>query len=204
MLNRFKAVAICLAVSLAASTAQAQRIAGDNAPLPGGWGNARQGMLTYANKCAYCHEPPPTKTARPGMENCWNDPAKMFWYVKENMPNNPQMGSLTNSEVYGLVAYMLLVSRITKRNDILNAKTLRNVVLPGQDGMIPAGCPVSAGGIGKFAFHTDHSRKTVPAPPVIVLIAPASRTNTKKPLVADAAGTSFSFGGRSWPAFTRP
>ena len=47
-----------------------------------------------------------------------------------------QSKSLTNEEVYGVVAYLLNLNGIVPDDAIMNAQTLPKVVMPNRDGFI--------------------------------------------------------------------
>src|SRR5258708_31750692 len=61
------------------SAAFAQRAA--SSELPGGWGNAVQGVFIFAAKCSGCHSERDSKTTAKDMETCWHDPKVMFNFV---------------------------------------------------------------------------------------------------------------------------
>ena len=52
------------------------------------------------------------------------------------MPFN-ESKSLSNDEVYAVVAYMLRLNGIIGENDTINAKTLPKVRMPNRDGFVP-------------------------------------------------------------------
>ena len=59
----------------------------------------------------------------------------MFDYVKRAMPFNAP-GSLSDDEVYAVVAYVLGEANILKKGRQLNATTLPKIDMPNKDGFI--------------------------------------------------------------------
>ena len=126
-------------------------VAPDGAGLPEGSGSVAQGADVYAKKCQGCHgvngagkpqdqltggigtlnSPKPVKTA----VSYWPRATTMFDYIRRAMPiNNPQ--SLTNDEVYSIVAFLLSVDGVVPKDAVLNASNLAKVKMPNQDGFI--------------------------------------------------------------------
>ena len=132
-----------------------------DAALPGGWGTATQGLFLFKHQCSSCHSEYDSYAAAANTGTCFLDPARMFNYVKQKMPPAAP-GSLKDTEVYALVAYVLDMKGIIKRSDFVNAKSLQKIVMPNQGGMISSSCPKEAGGLGKGNVTKD-SPKTVPA-----------------------------------------
>jgi S-disulfanyl-L-cysteine oxidoreductase SoxD len=123
----------------------------DGAGLPAGSGTVAEGRATYAAKCAACHgaagsggvadrltggigalaSPKPIKT----VASYWPYATTIFDYVRRAMPlTAPQ--SLTDQEVYGLVAYLLSVDGIVPEDAMLDARTLPQVTMPNRDGFV--------------------------------------------------------------------
>ena len=50
-------------------------------------------------------------------------------------------GSLTDDQVYSVVAYILSEAKIIQPTDVMNADTLPKVVMPNRDGFIPDSRP---------------------------------------------------------------
>ncbi|AXX91622.1 sulfur oxidation protein SoxCD [Malaciobacter molluscorum LMG 25693] len=72
----------------------------------------------------------------------WPYASTLFWYIKDSMPfTNPK--TLTNSQTYALVAYLLSVNNIkinAKELDyefILNKENFSKIKLPNEDGFYP-------------------------------------------------------------------
>lgn len=126
----------------------------DGRGLPTGSGNYKKGKDVYTAKCAACHGADlagvqgtgaaaliggrgslasgnPKKT----VESYWPYASTVFDYVKRAMPFNAP-GSLSDDEVYAAVAYVLGEANILEKSATLNAKTLKNIEMPNQDGFI--------------------------------------------------------------------
>ncbi len=128
-------------------------IAPDGATLPAGSGNAEQGALVYAGKCAACHGPDgkggkgladplvggmgslasdkPLKT----VGSFWPYATTLFDYTRRAMPLDAP-ASLSNDEVYAVSAYVLRMNGIIDDKMILDAKTLAKVRMPNRDGFV--------------------------------------------------------------------
>ena len=123
--------------------------------LPAGSGTYEQGKQVYTEKCAACHGPDlqgvkgtggaaliggrgtltgdsPKKT----VESYWPYATTVFDYTKRAMPFNAP-GSLTDSEVYAVTAYILAEGKIIDKGQVIDANTLPKVKMPNRDGFIP-------------------------------------------------------------------
>ncbi len=137
--------------------------------LPEGKGTAEEGSDLYDSKCAMCHgdmgtggkgyptlvggsveslknqlidpangDEPPIKT----IGSYWPYASTLFWYVKTGMPF-PHPMSLTNDQVYSLVAYLLQQNEIQidgkdiEDDQVIDKKTLMKVVMPNVNGFYP-------------------------------------------------------------------
>ena len=126
-------------------------VAGDGTGLPPGAGSVTEGRATYAAKCAACHGENgeggaadrltggigSLATARPvrTVASYWPYAPSLFDYVRRAMPlTAPQ--SLSDAEVYGLVAYLLSVDRIVPADARLDAAGVRRIRMPNRDGFI--------------------------------------------------------------------
>jgi len=124
----------------------------DGAGLPPGSGTPKQGEAVYTAKCLVCHgekgagkpndalvggrgtlagDQPPVKT----VGSFWPYATTLFDYVRRAMPLN-ESKSLTNDEVYAVVAYLLQLSGIVGENETINAQTLPRVQMPNRDGFM--------------------------------------------------------------------
>ena len=129
----------------------------DGRGLPPGSGDATKGAQIYALACAACHgdklEGNPakgiggdkllggrgtlaSKTPVKTVESYWPYATTLFDYVKRAMPFNAP-GSLSDDDIYSVVAYVLSEAKIIKPTEAMNAKTLPAVVMPNKDGFEP-------------------------------------------------------------------
>jgi mono/diheme cytochrome c family protein len=126
----------------------------DGRGLPSGSGNYQKGKSVYAANCMGCHgvdlagvkgtgaaaliggrgslaSGKPKKT----VESYWPYASTVFDYVKRAMPFNAP-GSLSDDEVYAVVAYVLGEANIFDKSANLNAKSLPMIDMPNKDGFI--------------------------------------------------------------------
>jgi S-disulfanyl-L-cysteine oxidoreductase SoxD len=136
-------------------------IPADGTGLPPGSGTAAVGAKVFADSCAACHgdkgQGNPTKgvggdrllggrgtlasdTPIKTVESYWPYATTLFDYVKRAMPLNAP-GSLSDNDVYSVVAYVLSEAKIIKPTDTINAAMLANVTMPNHDGFIPDSRP---------------------------------------------------------------
>ncbi|WGS18703.1 MULTISPECIES: cytochrome c [unclassified Bradyrhizobium] len=129
----------------------------DGRGLPPGSGDATLGAKIYAQNCTSCHgdhlEGNPakgvggdkliggrgtlaTKTPIKTVESYWPYATTLFDYVKRAMPFNAP-GSLSDDDVYSVVAYILAQATIINPTETMNATTLPKVVMPNRDGFEP-------------------------------------------------------------------
>jgi S-disulfanyl-L-cysteine oxidoreductase SoxD len=125
----------------------------DGAGLPPGSGAPQQGEAVYVAKCLACHgekgagkpndqlvggrgtlagDQVPVKT----VGSFWPHATTLFDYVRRAMPLN-QSKSLTDDEVYAVVAYLLQLNGIIADNETIDARTLPKVRMPNADGFVP-------------------------------------------------------------------
>ncbi len=74
----------------------------------------------------------PVKT----IESYWPYATTVFDYVRRAMPFNAP-GSLTDSEVYAVTAYILGEANIVPKGEVIDAQSLAKVKMPNRDGFIP-------------------------------------------------------------------
>ena len=119
----------------------------DGLGLPVGQGTATEGKQTYYAKCVACHG-----AALEGNKQLYIKPLKsdkrhainnrpfappIYAYIRRSMPLT-EPGSLTNDEVYGLVAYLLQETGIRDQSDEpLDANSLRRIRMPNRDNFVP-------------------------------------------------------------------
>jgi S-disulfanyl-L-cysteine oxidoreductase SoxD len=65
----------------------------------------------------------------------WPYATTIFDYVRRAMPYN-ESKSLTNDEVYAVVAYILQLNGVVGENDTIDARTLPTVKMPNRDGFV--------------------------------------------------------------------
>ena len=129
----------------------------DGRGLPPGSGNAAKGAQIYAGACAACHgdklegnpakgiggdkllggrgtlaSKSPVKT----VESYWPYATTLFDYVNRAMPFNAP-GSLSDDDVYSVVAYILSEAKIIQPGETMDAKSLPKVAMPNKDGFEP-------------------------------------------------------------------
>ncbi len=123
----------------------------DGTGFPSGSGTARQGKAVYDANCAACHaangegisgntvivggdmqsEGPPLRT----VGSYWPYASTVFDFVRRAMPaDRPK--SLSDEEVYQVVAYVLYLNGIVGEDQVLNAETLPQIEMPNADGFI--------------------------------------------------------------------
>ena len=124
----------------------------DGANLPAGQGTVAEGAAVYAEYCVACHGEDgaggtglvrltggvgtlagdaPVKT----VSSFWPYATTIFDYVRRAMPlNEPQ--SLTDEQIYAVVAYILSIDDIIGADIVLDANTLPAVEMPNRDGFV--------------------------------------------------------------------
>lgn len=132
----------------------------DGAGLPAGRGSAADGAMLYAAKCASCHGDkgqgiPPAYPALIGRDpagetfdfasdakivktigNYWPSATSLFDYVRRAMPFVTP-GTLTNDEVYAIVAHLLAENRIIPGTATLDSAALMQVKMPAAGHFVP-------------------------------------------------------------------
>lgn len=128
------------------------------AGLPAGEGNATTGAVVYAQKCAVCHGPkgegieknpklvgrePPSGfvfatdyKAPKTIGNYWAYSTTLYDYIHRTMPLSAP-GSLTPTELYGVVAFLLAENKIISPAQTMDAKSLPAVKMPAQSHLVP-------------------------------------------------------------------
>jgi cytochrome c len=137
----------------------------DGKGLPPGRGSYAQGQAIYAQRCAACHGGKlegwtkgmmmPSEMAAMGnggliggrgslrtpmpvftVESYWPYAPTLWDYIKRTMPPHAP-GSLSDDEVYALVAYILGEANITPKTAVMDAQSLSGVAMPNRDGFVP-------------------------------------------------------------------
>ncbi|MFO1184093.1 MAG: cytochrome c [Bauldia sp.] len=122
----------------------------DGANLPPGKGSVAEGAAVYAAKCQICHGSRgignPADRLTGGVGSLTGRPVKTvnsFWpyattafdYIRRAMPlNAPQ--TLTDNEVYAVVAYLLSIDSIIAPDAVLDANSLSLVKMPNRGGFV--------------------------------------------------------------------
>lgn len=135
----------------------------DGSGLPEGRGTSADGEKIYAARCAACHG----KTGREGpndvlvgrepregfpfgrdpalpktIGNYWPYATTLFDYVRRAMPPNSP-GSLTDDEIYAVVAYLLFLNELIPADAVIDATSLLGVAMPARNRFVvdPRGGP---------------------------------------------------------------
>lgn len=158
-LTIFNVVIVCLAVSAtttaetlsigrAATSADIARwdidVGPDGAGLPAGNGDARQGESTYVERCAACHGADGRKgrdklvghDQQKTVGSYWPYATTLFDYIRRAMPPSAP-GSLSDSDVYALTAYILYLNEIIAADQVLDADSVPNVSMPARARFVP-------------------------------------------------------------------
>jgi mono/diheme cytochrome c family protein len=126
-------------------------VASDGQGLPPGSGSVAEGRATFEAKCVACHGAGGSggvadrltggvgtlASAKPirTVASYWPYAPTIFDYVRRAMPlTAPQ--SLTDDEVYGLVAYLLSVDGIVSAETRLDANSLPRIEMPNRKGFV--------------------------------------------------------------------
>jgi len=126
-------------------------VAADGTGLPPGSGSVAEGRATYAAKCAACHGPAGAggladrltggigslASAKPvrTVASYWPYAPPLFDYIRRAMPlTAPQ--SLADTEVYGLVAYLLSIDGIVAPDARLDGPALSHIAMPNRGGFV--------------------------------------------------------------------
>ena len=129
----------------------------DGTGLPPGRGTPWEGATIFASRCAGCHG----KTGKEGpndvlvgreprdgfpfsqdptlphtIGNYWPYATTVFDYVRRAMPPDAP-GSLTDTEVYSLTAFLLHANELIPEDAIIDATTLPKVAMPARDRFVP-------------------------------------------------------------------
>lgn len=114
--------------------------------LPAGSGTAKQGAEIYAAKCGSCHgatgeegpiQPPvgPNKIYPKAAGQHWPYATTLFDYIKRAMPFDAPK-SLSNDEVYSVVAYILSRNKLIAEDQKVDQSNLAGVKMPGREKFI--------------------------------------------------------------------
>ncbi len=123
----------------------------DGQGLPPGQGSVSEGKAIYQQQCINCHgenglgnsgdqlagaihsltDEWPEQT----IGTYWPYATTLFDFTRRSMPMT-QPGSLSDDQVYAVVAYMLFLNRIIGEDVIMNAEMLKKIDMPNRDGFI--------------------------------------------------------------------
>lgn len=125
--------------------------------LPPGRGTPAEGAAVYAAKCASCHGKSGTEgpndvlvgriegsgfpfardpKAPRTVGTYWPYATTLFDYIRRAMPTTAP-GSLTDDEVYALVAHLLAWNGLVAGDAIIDAQSLPKVRMPARDRFVP-------------------------------------------------------------------
>ena len=123
----------------------------DGTNLPPGKGTAAEGAALFVEKgCNACHgdnakggrnmalvgNPPIDRIEAPKtIANFWANATTLYDTIRRSMPW-PTPRTLSDSEVYALVAYLLAENKIIAATDEMNAQTLPKEKMPNRDNFI--------------------------------------------------------------------
>lgn len=136
----------------------------DGTGLPAGQGSYAQGQRLYNAQCAACHgmdlKGMPGRMAMPlemaimssdqliggrgsldsanpvfTVESHWPYATTLWDYIKRTMPMMAP-GSLSDNDVYSLVAYILGEAAIIPKDQVIDARALPGVLMPNRNGFV--------------------------------------------------------------------
>ena len=122
----------------------------DGSNLPPGSGKAADGAKIFAEQCALCHGDggkggraarliggPPKATLDGGktIANYWPYATTLFDFIRRAMPF-PAPRTLTDDQVYALVAYILSENKLIGEGEEMNAQSLPKVRMPNRDNFV--------------------------------------------------------------------
>ncbi len=124
----------------------ARHVMPDGTGLPDGGGTAMQGETIYAEQCGSCHgatgvEGPiqplvgPNDAYPKAAGRHWPYATTLFDYIRRAMPFNAPK-SMTDDEVYAVVAYVLHRNGLVGADDRIDAGNLAGIAMPNRDNFI--------------------------------------------------------------------
>lgn len=123
----------------------------DGEGLPPGSGSVEQGRTVYMSTCVACHgatgvegpndrlvgtdpwEQWPTGRA---VGNFWPYATTLYDYIRKAMPQD-EPGTLSDDEVYAVIAYVLNLNGLVPDDAVMDAATLPAVEMPARDKFVP-------------------------------------------------------------------
>ena len=132
----------------------------DGKGLPEGQGTAREGRAVYQQFCAACHGRNAggedaaalvggrgsltSERPRRTVESYWPYATTVWDYIRRSMPYEAP-GSLTDDEIYAVVAHLLHLGGIVGEDEVLDRESLPRIEMPNRDGFIPDDRPDTGG-----------------------------------------------------------
>ena len=123
----------------------------DGKGLPEGQGTAREGRAVYQQFCAACHGPNAegddaaalvggrgsltSERPRRTVESYWPYATTVWDYIRRSMPYEAP-GSLSNDEIYAVVAHLLHLGGIVGEDEVLGRESLPRIEMPNRDGFV--------------------------------------------------------------------
>ncbi len=128
----------------------------DGRGLPEGRGTALEGKAVYQQFCAACHgrnaqgedaaaliggrDSLTSERPRKTVESYWPYATTLWDYVRRSMPYEAP-GSLTEDEIYAVVAHLLNLMGLVGDDAVLDRESLPKIEMPNRDGFVPDGRP---------------------------------------------------------------
>ena len=123
----------------------------DGKGLPEGRGTVGEGKAVYQQFCAACHgrnaegdeaaalvggrDSLTSERPRKTVESYWPYATSLWDYVRRSMPYESP-GSLSDDEIYAVVAHLLHLGGIVGEDAVLDRETLPGVAMPNRDGFV--------------------------------------------------------------------
>ncbi len=123
----------------------------DGTGLPAGSGTVSEGKAVYQQFCAACHgrnaegdeaaalvggrESLTSERPRKTVESYWPYATSLWDYIRRSMPYESP-GSLSDDEIYAVVAHLLHLGGIVGEDAVLDRETLPKVEMPNRDGFV--------------------------------------------------------------------
>ena len=124
----------------------------DGKGLPEGRGTVSEGKAVYQQFCAACHgrnaegdeaaalvggrDSLISERPRKTVESYWPYATSLWDYIRRSMPYESP-GSLSEDEIYAVVAHLLHLGGIVGEDAVLDQETLPKVEMPNRDGFVP-------------------------------------------------------------------
>lgn len=124
----------------------------DGRGLPAGRGTVSEGKAVYQQFCAACHgrnaegdeaaalvggrDSLTSERPRKTVESYWPYATTLWDYIRRSMPYESP-GSLTDDEIYSVVAHLLHLGGVVGEDAVLDEETLSKVEMPNRDGFVP-------------------------------------------------------------------